>query len=117
MSGMIWDELQRLKLALDTLAAGAPGDWLGCDEFRAINRAVRALEDEIAAAWPPKNTGDAIVIRAEPEVTVDWQTGQSIPIPFGPKPVALREGTHYWTDGSGHRHPIQRALGWRATRP
>jgi len=53
MSGMIWDEVQRLRAALHSLDSDLQERYAVSCRWGAVIEAVSALEAAIAEAWPP----------------------------------------------------------------
>lgn len=58
MTAMIWDEVHRLRAALHSLDSDLQERQSPSDEWPRVIEAMRALEDVIAEAWPPKPVED-----------------------------------------------------------
>jgi hypothetical protein len=59
MSGMVWDELQRLRAAVDAVAEDI-GYELHTRPVERLKEAATALEAAIAEAWPPEAVGTPV---------------------------------------------------------
>jgi hypothetical protein len=60
MSGMVWDEVQRMGAAIQQQAHAMPDDWAESADWFRVVEAWQALEAAISEAWPPEPVGTPV---------------------------------------------------------